>query len=302
MSGELSRVLVTGATGNIGGYLVRRLTERSSVTAVPCYRKPADAEAFRSLGLSPVPLDMDRPESAREALSGIDILFLLKPYTIRMLIQSKIMLDAARSAGVRHVIHLGAHGADDIPWATIGWNHMVERYVEALGFGWTHLRPNFFMDNLLRSARPLTDEDGNPADLPEARVTHFLGERPISWISCRDIAAVAAAVIQNPQAHHGKVYPLAVQQCSMPGLAVMLSELTGRQYRYQRLSPETGFEMMTKLGREPEFVRPWLDYMAAVADGKVPGTEAVFDNIEPLTGEKPTLLEDFIRENRERFS
>jgi len=287
----LSTVLVTGATGNIGRQLVSLLRGNSAVTTVPCFRQQTDAEKFMFMGLSPRHLDMDDPVSAGAAVQGVDTLFLLKPYTIRMLIQSKVMLDAARAAGVRHVIHIGAHGADDTPWATIGWNHMVERYIEALGLSWTHLRPNFFMDNLFRSARP---EAG--------MVTHFLAGLPISWISCRDIAAVAATVILNPQEHLNCTYPLAADRCSMPQLARLLSDLTGQEYRYQRITAQAGFEMMTKMGREPEFVRPWLDYMAAVADGRVAGVDAVFDNILELTGNAPLTLRDFISRHRERFS
>jgi len=286
-----SRVLVTGATGNIGAHLMTSLWGRPDVTAVPCYRQATDADRFRESGFSPVRLDMDDPESARAAVQGIDTLFLLKPYTIRMLIQSKIMLDAARAAGVQHVIHLGAFGADDTPWATIGWNHMVERYVEALGFGWTHLRPNFFMDNLFRTARPR-----------EGVVTHFLAEGPVSWISCQDIAAFAASVILDPEKHRGKTYPLAVDRCSMPELAGLLCQLSKKDYRYQRLPAQTGFDAMTALGREPEFVRPWLDYMAAVADGKVAGVAEVFGNFQDVTGKAPILLADFIRANLDRFS
>jgi NAD(P)H dehydrogenase (quinone) len=287
----LNTVLVTGATGNIGRQLVQLLRETPDITTVPCFRRQPDAEKFTAMGLVPVHLDMDDPVSARAAVQGIDTLFLLKPYTIRMLIQSKIMLDAARAAGVTHVIHLGAHGADDTPWAPTGWNHMVERYIEALGFSWTHLRPNFFMDNLFRSVRP---EDGV--------VTHFLGDLPISWISCRDIAAVAAAIALNPQEHRNRTYPLAVDRCSMPEIASLLSDLTGRQYRYERLPSATGFELMTKLGREPEFVRPWLDYMAAVADGRVTGVDEVIDNIQALTGQVPLKLREFISQNVQRFT
>jgi len=287
----MNTVLITGATGNIGRHLVAQLTGHPGLSILPCYRKPRDAAAFRDQGHTPVQLNMDSAESARQAVQGVETLFLLKPYTIRMLIQSKVMLDAALAAGVRHVIHLGAHGADDTPFATIGWNHMVERYVEALGFSWTHLRPNFFMDNLLRTAKPETGV-----------VTHFLGERPISWISCHDIAAVAAAVISNPTAHTGKTYPLATDKLSMPALASLLTEITGIPYRYQRLSSETGFDMMTGLGREPEFVRPWLDYMAAVADGAVEDSDVLIENVEALTGEAPLLLRDFIRLHKARFS
>ncbi len=44
------------------------------------------------------------------ALEGIDRVFLATGYSVDMLRQSKEFLDAARKAGVRHVVHLGACG------------------------------------------------------------------------------------------------------------------------------------------------------------------------------------------------
>ena len=70
-------------------------------------------------------------------------------YIVDMLLQSKVLTDNAKKAGISHVVHLGACGPDD---ATVGhwaWHQLVERYIEWAGFTFTHLRPQDFMQNLL---------------------------------------------------------------------------------------------------------------------------------------------------------
>src|SRR5690554_3692477 len=190
----MRRILVTGATGNIGGHLLSMLADTPGIETVAGYRRPSDAPVLHEAGATPVWLEMDRIDSMPAALQGVDALFLLKPYTIKMLIQAKQLLDCAHHAGVRHIVHLGAHGNDDTPWAIIGWHHMVERYIEALDFEWTHLRPNFFMENLIKGI-----------NRDKGELYHYLAPHvPVSWIACRDIALAAHAALTRPAQYQGQ--------------------------------------------------------------------------------------------------
>lgn len=279
----MTKVLITGATGNIGSQLVKLLQPRPDVDVVPCFRSADAAAEFERRGLAPRYLNMDDVGSVRSAMAGIDRLFLLKPYSIKMLIQSKRVLDAAKHAGVAHVVNLGAHGVDETPWAIIGWHHMVERYTEALGFDFTHLRPNFFMDNLLRSVSPESGE-----------IYHYLGDAPISWVSTADIAACAAAALCAPEQHRNRTYSLAFDSLSMPGIAGLLEEVKQAPFRYVRLPREVGLENMLKIGREKEFIEPWLDYMEGISSGQVTGVDATFQDTPLLDNRAPQSLRNFV--------
>jgi hypothetical protein len=92
-------------------------------------------------------LDLDRIETLGPAMHGVDTLFMLKPYSIDYLIQSKRVIDAAARAGVRHIVNLGSFGADDTPWASIGWNRLVEAYLKGT-------RPHDAAAELLHGQRP----------------------------------------------------------------------------------------------------------------------------------------------------
>src|SRR6187402_3898661 len=105
MQNEMPKMLITGATGQVGGAVIEFLKTDKSIEIIAAVRNPAKAA---DLGVASRELDFDRPETFGAALKGIDRVFLMTGYTVDMLRQSKVFLDAAKRAGVRHVVHLGA--------------------------------------------------------------------------------------------------------------------------------------------------------------------------------------------------
>src|SRR5471032_1330406 len=104
------KILVTGATGQIGGELIRILASDDSLDIVAAARNPAKAQ---SLGVPVVYFDYDRVETMAPALEGVDSVFMLTGYTVDMLKQSYALINAAKKAGVKHIVHLGAPGNDN---------------------------------------------------------------------------------------------------------------------------------------------------------------------------------------------
>jgi NAD(P)H dehydrogenase (quinone) len=244
-------VLVIGATGGIGSALLRELSadsgpEKMKVRAI--VRRPEAAESLRRLGVETAALDLDGTERlslARnrpliDALSGVDRVFLLTGYTVEMLAQSKAVIDAAKLTGVKHVVHLGAWASDDTTIVHLGWHQLIERYVEWSGLGFTHLRPNVFMQNIIKFS---LQDDGT--------IHQSIGDAPVSWIDCDDIAISAAAILRSPEQHHRKTYPLAVESLSVGQVADVLSEVVGRPFRYEPRSPDDWLAAALKGGMEP---------------------------------------------------
>lgn len=281
------RILITGATGTVGAATLRELAAHAAPGALQILgatRSSAGAARLREAGIAPVLLDYDRPETLRPALEGVDAAFLVTGYTVDMLVHSKRFLDAARAAGVGHIVHLGAHAADDTPHAHFAWHQMVERTVEAMGFGHTHLRPNFFMDNVWQGFRAR----------PE-RLVHFVGDRRVSFVASDDIGAVAAAVLRDPQRHAGKTYPLAAEALSFPELAALLAEVSGRPVTYQPRPAASLAEVMQRQGAEPLYAAGLVEGIAAIEAGELPLADAVFDTIETITARPATDWRRFAR-------
>src|SRR3984957_16630967 len=138
--------MITGATGQIGSAVLRLAAANPNLDVVGAVRS---AEKAAALGVPAVLLDFDRPETLAPALEGVDRVFLMTGYTIRMFKQSRDFLNAARRADVGQIVHIGAPVADDTPDAPWPWPQFIERYIEWSGFPFTPLRPEIFMQNRL---------------------------------------------------------------------------------------------------------------------------------------------------------
>jgi hypothetical protein len=79
---------------------------------------------------------------------------------IPMMRQSKDFLNAAKRAGLKYLVHLGACGGNDTRIAHYAWHQFLERYVEWCGFSFAHLRPEIFMQNLLGYGGEKYDKEG----------------------------------------------------------------------------------------------------------------------------------------------
>ena len=142
-------VLVLGSGGQVGRFVVERLAHASEEIHVRITaRTPDRVAALHAAGHDTVLLDLDRPSTFAAALRGVERVFLLTGYTVAMLAQSKMFVDAARKASVQHIVHLGTFGQWDCTDPHIVWHQLVETYIKASGIAWTHLHPNMFMEQL----------------------------------------------------------------------------------------------------------------------------------------------------------
>jgi uncharacterized protein YbjT (DUF2867 family) len=223
-------------------------------------------------------------------MQGVDTVFMLKPYGIDYLIQSKIVIDAAAKAEVGHIVNLGSHGDDDTVWSPIGWNRLVEAYLKVSGVGHTTLRPNYFMNNLA----PRTDK-------ATGEIIHYFGDQPVSWVAAEDIARVAAVVLRDPAPHHGRAYPLAVEARRMSEIAGILSETCGRRFTARHVPPDEAFAQLTARGWDADFARNFTEFMRAISEGRVGDVAQIFDTVERLTGRPALGWHDFADRHRGDF-
>ena len=286
------RILIMGGTGTIGTHLLGELAgDRKDFDIVAAARSDASAARLHSAGYATVLLDLDRTETLAPAMYGVDTLFMLKPYSIDYLIQSKRVIDAAARAGVRHVVNLGSFGADDTPWASIGWNRLVEAYLRVSGPDHTTLRPNFFMDNI--PAR--TDRAGG-------RIVHYFGPTAVSWVAACDIARVAAAVLRSPTDFSGRVLPLATEARTMDEIAAIVSRKVGRRFTAEHVPADAALSQLLARGWQDAFARPFVDYMRAIADGRVPEIGDTVTTVRDVTGAPATSWDAFVERNLARFA
>jgi len=216
---HLPKILVLGATGKVGGETLRQLQLAGDSQPVAAVRSSEKAKVLAEQGIEAVVLDLDQPETLLPALRGIDRALLLTGYSVDMLRQSKRFIDAAKIAGVQHLVHVGASTAPTNEVAHWGWHQMVEAYIEQQGFSYTHLRPEAFMQNITGPGYRWLD--GNV-------IRHYVGEASWSWIDCNDLALVAAHALREPEKYVGQVIPLGHDAKTFAEVAEILSQVTAR--------------------------------------------------------------------------
>ncbi|MGW1994902.1 SDR family oxidoreductase [Embleya sp. NPDC001921] len=215
-------ILVTGGTGRVGTELVRVLTGLGAAVRV-LTRAASKAEPARARGAEVAVGDMNDPQSLEAALRGVDRVFLLskgEPAQIRL--QHNIVV-AAAAARIRRLVKVSAMGAGpDCPQQEGRWHARTEDEIAATGIAFTHLRPNFFMQNLSLYTR----------SLHEGVLRAPMGNGRISMIDHRDVAAVAATVLTE-DGHDNRIYTLTGPEAlSFIDVAARLSTALGRRVRY----------------------------------------------------------------------
>jgi uncharacterized protein YbjT (DUF2867 family) len=171
------KVLVSGATGNVGGQVVSRL-HKGGIEVRALARKP-EAARFPA-GVEVVAGDLTDPESIRAALKGVDKLFLLNAVVADELTQALITYGIAKQSGIRHVTYVSVYKAErfrDVPH--FASKVAVENALHEFGVPYTILRPGYFFQNDL-TLRPLLEQIGI-YPMP-------IGTAGISAIDSRDVA------------------------------------------------------------------------------------------------------------------
>ena len=275
-------ILVTGATGLSGGVLVRLLSARGIPVRV-LVRNPARAEALSSLpNVEIVEGDMARPGTLSGPLSGVDRAMLISSSDASMLEVQSNFIDAAKAAGVEHVVKLsGIMPEVDSPFRFARMHGEIEQKLERSGMAFTHLRAGEFMHSYFRQVPAIVGRGALFLPMEDAR---------IASIDVPDIAEAAVVVLTTP-GHEGKIYPLTGPEAlSMTEVARKLSTATGRTISYVNVAPEQARQAQLDAG-VPQYR---ADALAELFAERRKGKEArVWPTIETIIGRRATSFDEF---------
>jgi uncharacterized protein YbjT (DUF2867 family) len=270
-------ILVTGATGNAGGALVRTLAG-AGVGVRALVRREVELPAELAMG------DLNDPSSVAGALDGVRGVFLLSGYD-----RMEETLAAIARAGVGHVVLLSASAAEaasvDNP---ISKYHVEsEALVRESGVPWTILRPRTFMSNTLRWADQVKSGNVVRESFPGVAV---------ATVDPLDIAAVAAAALVD-KGHEGQVYGLTGPEALRPGDRVrILGEALGRELRFEGLTDEEARAQMAA-GMPEAYVEAFMGFFTR---GEL-DESAVLPTVEQVTGRAPRTFEEWATANADAF-
>jgi len=178
-------ILITGATGNNGTEIIRRLAGSGARVRAMVRKYPDGTDALP--GVEYVMADFDDHVSIRRALDSVHRAFLTTNSTERVEAQQLNFVEQARAAGVRHIVYLSQlHAARSSPVRFLRYHAVVEDAIGSSGMAFTHLRPNLYMQGLLGFRSSIATE---------GRFFASAGDASVSIVDVRDIAAVAAAAL-----------------------------------------------------------------------------------------------------------
>ena len=283
-------ILVTGATGLNGSELVRRLSAKG-IPSRALVRNPAKAQPLASLPhVEVVEGDMARPDSLTAAFRGVERAMLISSSDPTMLEVQSSFIDAARKAGVKHVVKLsGIIPELDSPFRFARMHAEIEKRLEASGMAYTHLRAGEFMPSYFRQV---------PSIVARGVLALPMGEARIASIDIGDIAEVAIAVLTS-SGHEGKTYPLTGPEAlSMAEVAEKLSAATGKTIRYADIPPEEARQARLAAGIPPYLAEGLDELFAERRKGK---ESRVWPTIEDVFGWKPTSFDEFANRNAAIF-
>lgn len=290
---NIPKILITGATGQVGSKVINILEQHTDIKIVAAVRSAAKAQSFNQRNIDTVIFDFDDESTHAGALTGIDRLLIVTGYTVDMLRQSKVLIDNAKKAGVQHIVHLGACGRDDTSIAHWAWHQLVERYIEWSGFTFTHLRPETFMQNLLSY--------GGTQVINNGIIHQYVEGARKSWVDVDDVAEVAAVALLNPEKHGGQTYRLGYDAKSYYEIAELLTRQIGKPFKYEPQAPEVFLQAMIDAGAEMAYMSCVYDHYKRYAAGTISGADDTFNNFFDITGKQPTTWTTFIEKHRSAF-
>jgi uncharacterized protein YbjT (DUF2867 family) len=275
-------IFVTGATGNVGGELVKALAA-AGVPVRALIRREEDRGRLPS-GAEGYVGDLNRPETLVDGLAGVLGVHLLAGYD-----NLPGLLREMSSAGVKRVVLQSSSAAPggDTSNAVARYHIESEAAIRASGLAWTFLQPNAFMSNALRWLPQLREGEVVRETFPDV---------PISVIDPADIAAVSMAALTS-DGHAGRSYRLSGPEALLPAERVaILGRVIGRDLRFEGYTNEEARALM-EADMPIEYVDAFFDFYV---NGSIDET-SVHPTVELVLGRPPVSFEQWATSHADEF-
>ena len=291
----MTKILITGATGDTGRYATQQLIERGYSVRAMVHARDGRAEALSEMGAEVVAGDLLDLRSVRRALQDIQAAYFVYPIQPGLVEATGYFALAAKEAGVEALVNMSQISARQDSASNAALDHWAgERIFDWSGTPVTHLRPTFFAEWLIYPtfSNLIPVRSQGYIEYPFAAVKH-------APVAAYDQARLIAQLLIDHAPHAGKTYPLyGPEEVSYAEIAERLGELFGRKVIYRPIEIEP-FRMKLKENGAPDYL---IQHLCAVAqdyrEGLFSGTNSL---IEQITGQAPMTVAEFARNNQQRF-
>jgi len=283
------KLVITGASGQ----LARLAAERVLETVAPrdlilTTRTPAALGAFAARGVAVRHADFAAPQTLRAAFAGGERLLLVSATDLgQRIAQHRAAIDAAKAAGVRHVVYTSGLEPEAPNPAVVAPSHYAtEQALEQSGMAWTILRNSLYADYQVPEALQAT---------ASGTLVHNRGAGKAAYVAREDCAAVAAAVLAS-DGHAGARYDVTGPKAySAAELAALYAELGARPVTERAVSDAELVARMVGTAAGDDHLRYGAELVASFGRSIREGyMSACTDAVAALTGRAPKPLREVL--------
>jgi uncharacterized protein YbjT (DUF2867 family) len=282
------KVLVTGASGNVGSYVVKELLKMGEKVVAA----GTDTKKLKNMfgdEVDAVEFDFTKEQTFKGALNGVDRVFLMRPPHLGKPQDLYPFIDAMKLNNIKLVSFLSLMGVEN---NTIPPHHKIEKYIEGNGVPFAHIRPGFFMQNV----SGIHSEEIREMD----KILIPAGKSKTSFIDAADIGLSIAVLLHEPEKFRNTAHTITGPEAlDYYQVAEILSRITERKIIYAKpgyLRYRSYYIKKRGLDKGYVNVTVALYFMTRMGTAKY-----VTDGFYKLTGKQPRTFENFARENIEAF-
>ena len=277
----MTKIAITGVTGHLGGFVAKELSE-TGVAACHLARSPERAPILA--GATVKKCSYEYSDEAIAALSGIDVLFMISAKENPERLQQHLaFIDAAKAAGVKHIVYTSFYNASPNSTFTLARDHAAtEQYIKEKGLTYTFLRDNFYIDFFVDMACQYGEIKG-PA-----------GNGKVSAVVRSDVANVAVEILKNPEKWANQTLNMTgPEELTLSEMAEQISHSLGKTVTYVEETVEEAYESRKIWQAEQWEYDSWVSTYTAIAKGEQAGLS---DDIERVLGKASTSLAKYLRD------
>lgn len=288
----MDKILITGATGNVGLEVINYLVELKSSCRI--FAGVRDVERARKIfsdnnRIEFLEFDFENPRTFGNALKNIDRVFLLRPPHISNVEKFfRPLIESLKENKVKQVVFLSVQGAEK---SSVIPHNKIEKLIKGYELEYIFLRPSYFMQNLTTT---LID------DIKQKRkIILPSGNAKFNWIDIKNIAEVTAILMENFLLYRNQTIEITgYENENFATVVSMINQQVKSPIQFESVNP-LKFYLLKRVSEKEKgkiIVMILLHFLPRFQ--KEPQVSNFY---EKLTGKKPTKLVDYIERELIKF-
>lgn len=293
------RFFITGATGATGGAAAALLLDKGRQVRAFVHREDERSDALRKRGAEVVVGDLLDFDAVRRALQGVSRAYFVYPIRPGLVQATAQFAQSAVEAGVDAIVNMSQISArSDAKSLSARQHWLAERVFDWSGLNVAHIRPTYFAEWLLYLA-PMIRQGVMYAPFTTGRHAPIAGE---------DQGRVIVGILEDPELHHGKIYPLyGPVELTHDEIATIVGGVLGRRVTYQSMPIEKWAEVVAGAAARKLADRTGDEFLVQhLREVAIDHTNGIFagtnDLVERIGGRPPLTVEAFVDKHRDAFA